>query len=76
MLNIHIFARKVGEKDVPNSVLNIEDGGFVTLGRIHIVRIVDHALQIVNWSASCQLGFLTLLRLFEIFVSFDQVTCL
>jgi len=33
MLNIHIFARKVGEKDVPKGVIKIQDGGFVTLRR-------------------------------------------
>jgi len=34
MLNIHIFARKVGEKEAPNFAFNIQDGGFVILRQI------------------------------------------
>ncbi len=30
------------------------------------VQILNHALYIANWSASCQLGFLTLLCSFKI----------
>ncbi len=33
--------------------------GFVS--RLSRVQILDHALYIANWFASCQLGFLTLL---------------
>ena len=34
MLNIHIFARKVGEKEAPNFAFNIQDGVFVILRQI------------------------------------------
>ena len=51
----------------PASTLSL--AGFAS--RLSQLQILGYA----NWSVSCHLGFLTMLRLFEIFVSLVKVAC-
>ena len=63
------LGRRPGNPEVANSSPTLTTKLELSLGRHQFNSSV--MLVTSNWSTSCQLGFLCLLSLFEIFVSFS-----